>query len=244
MRKIKNFKISCLFFMALIAVVACKEKDNTLKVSNDVVFLKKVIDNETRYGIAYYLQTNQGLDSVTVTMPLGGKSVKLKQHETNTYLFMREPSNSEFTNIAPVDGDYLFKIASKKGEYLEVADEQHFSDLPFAEIDSTGFDTGSLWFYVRWVKVPSADAYELMLFKSSGEMIFNSITVPATASTEYKISAFHITGTWVEAPKKDQKYKLKINAIKYDSATNKDDYYNVQEISETVYAKEITWQLE
>ena len=243
MGKFKNLKISCLFFTMLIAVVACNEKDNSLKVNSDVVFWKKKIENQDVYGVAYYLQANQGLDSVTVTLP-SEQVVKLKQHETSTYLFWKEPADAEFTPIEPETGVYLFKVASKKGEYLEIVEEQDFFDLPFIEIDSTGFDdsSGKKWYYVRWKDIKDADAYEVMLLNLSGKVIFNGITFPATEKHDYYISQFHITGVWDEEPKKGQRYNLKTNAIKYDDPTDKNNPYNTQIISESV--REITWQLE
>ena len=239
MRKFKVFKISCLLLAIL---VGCNDKDDELKVSANVVFLKKEISGEVRYGVSYYLQANQRLDSVTVTLPLGGRVVKLKQHETNTYLFSYEASNADFTEIAPSDGNYLFKAASQKGEHLEITDEQRFDDLAFAVIDSTSFDSGNLWYYVSWERVFDADAYMILLLKLSGKSIFNSVTIPSTSTTEYMISDFHPTGTWEEKPQKGQRYILRINSIKYDSATGKDEYFNVQEIS--AIDREITWELE
>jgi len=247
MRKFKNLKISCLLFAILIALVACNEKDDSLKVSSDVVFLKKKIGGETRYGIAYYLQANQGLESVNVTLPLYGETVTLKQHELNTYFFIHEPDNGGFKNTEPVKGDYLFKVVSKKGEILEIIEEQDFSDLLFAEIESTDFDNDSnnQWLHVKWNSVYDADAYEVMLLKfMTGETIFNGYTVDATKGHEYIISYYHNTGVWGERPNKDQRYILKINAIKYDSAKDKEEdmFFNIQEVTETT--KEITWDLE
>ena len=241
MKKLKIFKISCLLFIVL---VACDKKDDELKVSADVVFLKKEISGEVRYGTAYSLQGNQGLDSVTVTVPISGEVVKLKQNATSTYLFEYEPKNENFTNIAPYIGDYLFKVASKKGERLEVIEDQRFDDLAFAVINETGFDDDNLWLYVKWGKVSGADAYATLLFKLSGEAIFSSFTIPAFTDEEYeyKISDFHITGSWNEKPQKDQKYILRVNAIKYDSDTGKDEYFNIQEISAT--DREIIWEFE
>ena len=239
MRKFKIFKISCLLFAVL---VACDKKDDELKVSTDVVFLKKKVSDEVRYGVSYYLQANQGLNEVTVTLPLGLKTVNLKQNEANTYLFEYEPNSGDFTNIAPEVGDYLFEVVSKKGERIEVTDEQRFNDLSFAVVESMDFDNTNLWCHVKWEKVSAADAYAVFLLKLSGEIVFSSFTIPASANSEYKISDFHITGAWSEKPQKDKMYILRIKAIKYDAAIGKDDFYNIQEISES--DREIIWQLE
>ena len=241
MVRFKNLKVSCLFFAVLIAVVACNDKDNTLTVSSDVVFWKKEIGNQAVYGVAYYLQANQGLDSVIVTLP-DEQRVKLKQHETNTYLFWSEPGNEEFTVVKPVSGNYLFNVWSKKGEHLEIDEEQDFYELPFAEIDSTAFDQINNWFYVGWRNVYGADAYNTMLFKLSGEVFFSGYVILATEMRDYKISDFHYTGAWWGKPEKGQRYNLKINAIKYDDPADKSNPYNTQIISEIV--REITWQLE
>jgi len=239
----KNLKISCLFFVMLIAVVACN-KEESLNAETDVVFLKKKDNNNnTVYGVAYYLQANQGLNSATVTLP-NGQVFALKQHETSSYLFWHEPDNSEFSPSTPVAGNYIFKIESKKGESLEIIEEQKFDGLPFAEIEKWEFDNTkeNKWLYVKWGSVLGADAYAVMLMQSSGKVIFNSIPIIGSDTNEFIMSEIHLLGTWSGTPVYNQKYILKINAIKYDNNTiNYFDPYNVQEVSETL--RDITWEL-
>jgi hypothetical protein len=242
MKKLKKFRSSWLVLVLLFAVVACNDKDDSFSANGDVVFLKKKIDNQVVTAAAYYLYANQGVDSVTVTLPGNSGVVELKQYETSSYSFWNEPKAEDFMAGFPTIGEYKFNVTSQKGESFETTDEQDFYNLSFAEIDSMNFNQVNLWFYVRWNDVQGADSYVARLFKLSGEMIFNGYTINAD-EPEYYISTYHVTGKWEEAPVYGQRYMLKISSIKYDDdATDDNNVFNVQEVSETV--QEIIWMIE
>ena len=229
--------LSVIFILA-----ACSMgSDTEFQVYGDVIFIKKIVDDEPVVATAYYAYSNEILASCSVTPPNSETSVELEAYGTNVYTFYQEPSEEDYTTDSPNEGNYLFNVTNSKSETIEVNDEQSFYDLDFAQIDTSVFDQTNYWFYVGWEEVTGADSYIVSLLNSSGETIFTGYSVDAD-SPAYFITTAYTVGSWVDTPSYGETYTLRIRCYIFDSDATDDDYaYNIQEISQKDY--EIVWEL-
>ncbi len=243
MKRLNYIKNSFLILALLIAFTACNDKSgDEFSVNCDVIFIKKKVGEETVYGTAYFVYSNKSLASVAVTDPNGGGPINLEALDNSSYTFLYEPGENDFSTDFVIPGSYSFDISNTEGETIEATDEQEYSNIGFAEIDSLSFDVNNAGLYIRWNEVSDANAYNVRIYKTTGDVIFSGNLINAS-TPEYFISDYYTTGTWTEQAVKGQNYILRVQCIKYDSdATNNDYVYNVQEYSVT--EQPITWELD
>ena len=242
MKKLK-FLRRYIILMSTVFILGACTKDNTadFKVQGDVVFLKKIVNDEPVIGTAYYAYSNKPMSACTVTPPNSAQSINLAAYGENTLAFTYEPSINDFSPNLPTEGNYLFNATSSDNETLQVSDEQSFSGLGFAQLDEKTFDSNNNWLYLTWGVVDGADSYTVNLINSSGETIFSSYEVNAD-SPEFYISTQYDFGVWTKTPTFDETYTLRIKCFKYDAdATNADYSYNIQEVSQKDY--QLVWKL-
>jgi hypothetical protein len=240
----ENVKISGKYLLMVLAIFimgACNNDKKEFKVNADVVFIKKIINDEPVVGTAYYAYSNKVLASCSVTPPNSAQTVNLSAYKTNTLTFTNEPSNDEFLSSAPIEGSYLFNVTNSDNETIQTSDEQSFSDIGFAQLDEKTFDSSNQWLYLTWNEVSGADSYTVSLLNSAGETIFSGYAVNAD-SPEFYITTQFDFGIWTASPNYDEAYTLRIKCFVYDSdATEENFSSSVQEISQKDYP--IVWKL-
>jgi len=241
--RVMKFSVIMLSVAALFFAGCQKEEKVDFDVSYDVIYLHKVINNDTVTGVSYYVHGNQGMTTATVTLPNDGGTTELEPHPYSNYTFYKEPSDEDFENMDNFSGgSYIFNVVGDNGESLEVTDVQEMDNLGFAELDSTAFDEVQRYYYFDWKEVEDAQSYVALLLNSEGEVIFTGYPVDDEAPVYY-LSAYYDFGTWDSQPQKGETYTLRIQSYIYDSdATNSDYVYNIQEISMADYS--LTWELD
>ncbi len=242
MKRLNFIRNGLLILALLIAFTACNKEEDEFSVNCDVIFIKKKVNEEIVFGAAYFVYSNKSLVSAAVTDPNGGGPINLETFEDYSYTFLYEPVEEDFSTNFVIPGSYSFDISNTEGETIEATDEQEYSNVGFAEIDSLNFDVNNAGLYIGWNEVSGADAYNVRIYKTTGDMVFSGNLTNAN-TPEYFVSDFYTTGTWSEEPVKGQNYILRVQCIKYDpDATNNDYVYNVQEYSVT--EQPITWELD
>lgn len=245
MKRFKVFKISVIMLsVAAIFFTGCqKEENDNFGVNTDVIFLHKVINNDTLTGVSYYVYGNQGMSEATVTLPNEGGTVELERHPGSSYTFYKDPADEDYVSEENFSvGSYIFNVMSKNGESIEITDIQELDDLGFALLDSTDFDEVQKYYYFDWENVEGAQSYVAMLLDSEGETIFTSYPID-DSTPNYYISTHYDFGTWSAQPQNGETYTLRIQSYLYDSdATNSDYVYNIQEISIADYP--LVWELD
>lgn len=242
-RKTLNFSVIVLSVAAIFFAGCQNEENDVFNVNPDVIFLHKVINNDTVTGVAYYAHGSQGITEAVVTLPDDGGTVQLGEHPNSTYTFYLEPTDEDYSDEENFpSGNYVFNVMSADGESLEITDLQEKDNLGFAQLDSTGFDNVQKVYYFDWEEVDGAQSYVALLLNSEGEVIFTSYPID-DESPVYYLSTYYDFGAWDSHPQKDENYTLRIQSYIYDAdATNSDYVYNIQEISIADYP--LVWELD
>jgi hypothetical protein len=222
----------------------CQNEDNDVfNVNADVVFLHKIIDNDTLTGVAYYAYGNQEISEVVVTLPENGGTTNLEKNPNSSYTYYFEAPDEEYSDKENFPtGSYIFNVMSADGESLEITEVQEMDEIGFAKLDSSGFDDEQKLFYFEWEEVDNTQSYVALLLNSEGEVIFSGYPVDEESPFFY-LSPHYDTGTWHSYPQTGENYTLRIQSYLYDAdATNADYVYNIQEISIADYSLE--WELD
>jgi hypothetical protein len=238
MKTMKHFKNSLLLLSFLPMFSGCSDSETEFSANVDVIYVSKIIDNETVYGESYYAYGNSPIQSTTMSTP-SGTTLQLDAYSSG-YVFAKVPENdSDYSSSEPTGGTYTFTITGNDGETQVLSDEQSFYGLNFTQIDSMSYYSSYDGFYVSWDTVTGADSYIVCLYDTTGSMIFSSYAIEANYPKFSVVSGYY--GTWDKAPVIGNKYKLQIQSVIYDGNANSDNYfYNVQEISYSDF--EITWK--
>jgi hypothetical protein len=236
----KLFKYLTNGFFALIILsllTACTDEEIVFSADADVIFMKKVVDDETVYGIDYYAYGNTSMSSAKVSTPFG--VTLLMDSYSSGYTYASITDEDDYDTSVPTTGTYTFTLTGSNEETLEVTDTQDFYNLGFAEIDSMSFYDSYDGFYVSWNPVSGAEAYVVLLYDSSDNLVFTGDELDA--DTHEYIVVDDYSDNWEETPVSDDKYTLQIQSIIYDATDSElDDCYNVQEISYSDTT--ITWE--
>lgn len=237
MQKMKKYRIAGMALLMIFTFTACLNDDDPQFeiVGADVYIIKKKVNDEIKYAPTYYLYANQGMTSVTVTVPNGGGTIDL-DGTAGGVVYGKEPADADFSTTIPEEGNYLFTAVSSKSETLTANDEFEMDDLAIPVINSLEFVSGSL--EVSWNEVSGADGYYFRILDASGDLVGSIYSIDNDV-TEYTITGS--TGEWEQTPSAGEIYTIELNAYSFDSdATQYNSGYNVQEIA--IGQSQITWE--
>ncbi|MGE0020695.1 MAG: hypothetical protein AB7S72_13570 [Draconibacterium sp.] len=238
MKSKRNLETVLYALLAGFTVVSCNDNEVALEVNTDVVIISKRIDDVVKRAPAYYVYGNQALESASVTPP-GGTTVTLEAFAGSVYSLAREPENSDFSDVPPAEGNYVFSVTGMNGETLQSQDAVDFAGLGIPQITKDTFSGTPEVLNVEWATVTGTDGYFVKLLDTTGKQVFSGYIVVSTVD-EYTVSGASTSGSWTEAAVDGQTYILQVNAITFDDdATNSDNIYNISELS--VAEKQIVW---
>ncbi|MBN2774732.1 MAG: hypothetical protein JXR31_10815 [Prolixibacteraceae bacterium] len=237
----KTFRIINLILPLIIifSLISCDLSDNTteFKVVPEVIILKKVINDTTKYAVAYYAYANKGIESAQVTPPGSSSAVELNTYEEAVITFAKVPDESDFSTVMPEFGQYNFNVQSKDGDIVEDFDvlTDIFLDTPvFSKI---AFNSQNMSVRVEWSPVLNSDKYFVRLLNSDREMIYTGYEVDPD-STGYTMRT--TDAGWDQVPLSGSNYTLQLNAVSYENNIDLTEYYyHVNAIS--IAENEITW---
>lgn len=229
------------FVFGALALTSCIEDPEpvALDAIPDVFVQKIVQDSTEKYGLAFWVFGNKGLDSVLVEGP-DDETWTLKAEATGDRVFSLFPEDEDYTDSFPEDGDYTFTVKSTQADEaaITVKDKLEDDELDAVVIDSTKFDNLKLKLF--WQEVQGTDAYYVRLYNDDDDLIFMSPKLDDD-ETDY---SFGTTDTgWANSSNKaedGETYRVEIMAILYESGSNSSNRdYNIQFIS--LASVEVVW---
>ncbi len=221
------------FFLSILLIglsfESCNIDSKDFFAKGDVVFLKKIINNQEVFAASYYAYGSDKLGSASVTTPQAS-TTELEPYTTDNYYYYWEPESYDFSATYPTQGLYSFSVTNSEGETLVVSDDQYFDNVGFAEIYSMNYYDSIDKYFIGWNMVTHADLYVVSLFNTANDLIYTSYTIDSNSPTlELTYGSY---GAWAESPVEGERYIIQIQSIVYDPNATDDDYsYNVQEIS-------------
>lgn len=227
--------------LGIFALTSCMEDPEPplLDAVPDVFIQKKVVDDVPKYGVAFWVLGNKGLESVTVEDP-NGDTATLESSDSNQQVFSLFPEQEDYTESFPVSGDYDFIVTStQEGEAPGTfTDELEDGELEAMVLDTVYFEDEKL--KTSWQSIESPDTYLVRLYDESENLIFMSSRLDDD-ETEYSFGLYD--NGWTDSsnkPGNGDALRLEVLAILYESgATTENKDYNVQFIS--IAAEDIVW---
>lgn len=209
---------------------SCDKKEVVFDAVGDIYVVKRILNNEIVYAPTYYLYGNKSMSSVTVTPPEGETDAfSLEAYQNNTYTFYKGIDENDFSLTKPTVGNYTFDVIDAEGTVFQSSDLFGNNEIDLPVITEVTYDVNNSYFYLSWDLVTNADAYNIKLFDSDGELVYNSVALTST-SDEFSITAND--GYWLETPSNNKIYSFELNAFLFDSdATDNDWSYNIQLIA-------------
>ena len=237
--KAKNFKqtikLTIISSLGLFYFSSCNQESSNkdFDADGDVFIQKRVVDDEEQYAALYYIFGNQVMDSAHVTTP-GSQTLALSG---GNYTKFKEPEEEDFSTSMIATGEYVFVANYGDEETFQAYDIFSGDEIDVPVFDSISFNTSSDYLYLSWLSVDDADLYNVKLYSTDGDLVYNGPSLNDEA-TEYAFDAND--DTWLSSPSDGTQYILRLNAYLLDSdADNTNWVYNFEcnSYSET----EITW---
>lgn len=237
----KNLYRNILLILALPAFFfACNDEDENIafEVQADAYIVKKKMNDEMKYGIAYFAYGNKAIESATVTPPSGaGDAFSLEASQSSVYTYFKEPSADDYSATFPIEGQYVFDVESQDGEVIQQADLVQNGLLELPVITETTYHSDVQSLKVEWEAPDSADGHVVKLLNESGDIVFLSFTLTAVAE-EYEIN--QASGNWNGSAYSGENYTVQVQAFTHESGVSQDDLlYNIQEIA--IAEKQVAW---
>uniref|UniRef100_UPI0032177B6C hypothetical protein n=1 Tax=uncultured Draconibacterium sp. TaxID=1573823 RepID=UPI0032177B6C len=243
----KNLKINLSIVLSLfcgsVIFTSCDDDDpkpKKLEAYTDAYIQKTIVDDEEKTALAFFVQANKELKSVTVKVS-GDEdtSYTLTASASNKEVFLLIPGDDDFSTDSIGAGNYEFSIESTQidDEILVKNDSISNKELATVTISATEFAESKL--KTTWETVADADGYVISLANAEGTVLFNK----GADSAETDLAFGTDDNGWLNSEAKAEigtTYTLNIMAVLYEEgATELDKGYNVQYISKD--KKEIVW---
>ncbi len=214
----KKFFMWGLGLFLLTAFVSCNDDDTTPVGYGDAYIVSKYVVNEDKsdsileYELYMYAYGYYGtLSSVEVTAGLY-ESYTLTKNSSGTYTY-----ESGFSTELPYATTYTFQYTFDTNEIITTTDDLTEDVLEPTVITSCVYADNEI--DVDWEAVSNADAYEVSLTNSEGDVVFRSTTSSGYLSssvTSYSISSS--SGTWTSGySMEDGTYTVSVVALMADS---------------------------
>lgn len=228
-QKIKNFVFA--LFASLVLVSCFKDNDEiALEVNTDVYMIKRLVDEQPVYGLAYYAYGNQIMRSGTVTQIGGlGEQINLGLNPKSIFTLSKEPAGSDYKNILPAASEFLFNVTSETGLSDESSDFLNVKNIGIPEILNLEIGANQKLVNVTWKSVSGIDGYVVKVAEEDGTYIYNSGGMEPD-NTTYTINV--LTGNWTKPIEVGSTYIIEVHAFAYEDDAD-EDYaaFNVEEIS-------------
>ena len=226
-----------IFFLAL---SSCINNDiaEDFVVYPDVYLVKKIINNEPAYAVAFYAYGNQLLRNASVTQ-LGGSGEKIQLYQSAQSVFTMEkvPQDMDFKPYPPVASDYLFQVTAESGASAEESDFLDPFDIEIPQIVKAGFINNNKLFELNWTVVNNIDGYSIQFIDSDGVNIYGG---PTLMPDESGVTINTLVGNWYNTPEAGQVYKVRVIAFAYETGADETNFvYNFSDVA--IGETEITW---
>lgn len=237
-----NLIIALSFVLGLVTFTSCDDDDpqpEQLEAYTDAYAEKIVVNDEEKTAMAFFVQANKELKSVTVKAPGdNGKTYTLTVDKNSKKVFRFKPTTEDFSTEDLVTGNYEFTIESTStdDEKLKQNDELKDAELEKIAIKTTEYSEDKL--KTTWDAVSNSDSYVLILSDTDGNIIYNAEV--AEDKTEFSFGTS--TNGWIGDNKAEtgKTYKLELLALLFEEgSTSTNQAYNVQYVS--LDSKDVVW---
>ncbi|HYQ56723.1 MAG TPA: hypothetical protein VEP89_05185 [Draconibacterium sp.] len=238
MKNFKNLKKALIILFVLAGMFACSDDDNSVpfKVFGDVYVIKRIVDNEAKYAIAYAAHGNQPMSVAKVSLPQGSE-LTLTPTDASMRIWNNIPAKEVYTNIIPAENNYQFLVVNEDINH-QATDLLTFDNIDTTIIKSVSFVTEGL--SIEWESNPFGEGYRVLLINSAGQLAFRSLPL---LEIQKQLIFNHPTasGTWYETPSAGKSYTIELHTYRYeDDATESEYDHEIQEIN--VSESDIIWQ--
>ena len=214
--------------MGVLTLISCK-KDDPIPLSAivDVFVQDSTTDSGTKYGIVIYCTANYEIKSAKVTAPgTEGKGYQLIA-STNKRQFVFFPSNADYTDQMPVQGDYTFEIVDVNDNIFTGKDVVSDEKLSKISIKTATIITQEL--KLTWDEITGADVYLVKLYNDNRSEILFLSELLTQDKTEFTFD--ESTLGWVngKSPIINTNYIVELVGVKFENGvTTANQNDNVQ----------------
>jgi hypothetical protein len=207
--------------ISLIVLIAfsssCKKEPDVPTVEGDTVVVSRRSGTNVVYGVAFYANSLSSLKTVTVVSSANPSGIlSLSANGNDTYYFLREPSESEYSATKPTAATYTFNAVFDGGETSEYKDILTSDALAPVTFEKCLYNTTNSYAELSWTALANANSYVIQFIDGTGTIVFNSSELPNTIISGTLSSS---AGGWKSGfPKAGDIYTVRIYALEYEDA--------------------------
>ncbi len=232
-------KIVFLVFVSFLLISCFKDNETPLEVNVDAYTVKKLIGEQSAYGVAFFAYGNQIMKSGTVTQVGGlGEQINLGLNASSIFTLSKEPAVDDFKSIIPVASEYIFNVSAESGATHQGSDYLDPKNIGIPVILKVEFNEIQKLLDVTWMKITVADGYFVKIAEEGGAYIYTSGAVETDITT---LSINLLIGNWTKPMEPGNTYTIEVNAFAIEDTA--DEYtaaYNIEEIS--ISSKSFYWE--
>lgn len=238
MDTLMKFGKTLILFLIVVGFFACSDDDSSapFEVIGDVFVIKRTINNEAKYAVAYAAYGNQPMDIAKVTLPQGAE-LTLTPADDNMQTWEKIPTLNEFSSSIPAETNYQFLVVNEDINHQAI-DLLEFDNIDTTKIDAVEFVNEGL--SIKWISNPLGERYRITLINEAGEIAFNSLPL----LKQQKQLIFNnptASGNWFETPTPGKVYTIELLTFRFeDDAISEEFDHHIQEIN--VSSDKIVWQ--
>lgn len=238
MNNLKHLWKTLIIVFIFAGLFACNDEPNSVpfEVIGDVFVIKRTVNDEAKYAVAYAAHGNQPMSVAKVSLPQGAQ-ITLSPTDEMMRTWEKIPTMEEYANIIPSEENYQFLVVNEDINH-ESTDLLVFDNIDTTVIKSVAFGDEGL--SVEWESNPFGEGYRVLLINTAGQLAFRSVPL---LEIQKQLIFYHPTasGTWHETPSAGKKYTVELHTYRYeDDATANEYEHQIQEIN--VSETEIVWQ--
>ncbi len=215
-------KIGKLFILFVITagLASCGDDTETAAFDGvgDVVVVKRMLQEETRYARIYYVYGNQPMSAAEVSLPEGG-TITLDPADQTKQTYYFEPSVAEFSTEVPEVGLFNFSVVNEDIPHV-FSETAAFNDLAFVTIDTISVNSGLV--HIEWQSNDDAEAYQVLMVDENYNQVFNGDLLSSSYST------YEFSPSQAESGKT---YHVEVQAFSFEADAGSSYLYNIEEIS-------------
>ena len=238
--KTQNLKKIIFLILTSFMLISCfKDNETPLEVNVDAYTVKKVIGEQSAYGVAFFAYGNQIMKSGTVTQVGGlGEQINLGLNPGSIYTLSKEPNIDDFKSFVPSASEYVFNVLAESGSTKEDTDYLNPKNIGIPVILKVEFNEIQKLIDVTWMKITAADGYFVKIAEENGAYIYSSGAIDTDVTT---LSINLLLGNWTRPMEPGNTYMIEVNAYAFeDDADEFTAAYNLEEIS--VSSKSVSWE--
>jgi len=226
-------QLKFIFLVLLVAFsAACNKESNDPEFEGDTVYVSRRSGTNVVYGVAFYANSIRSLKSVNVVSSANpSATVSLSVNGNDSYSFLKEPIESEYSTTKPVASTYTFNAVFDNGGTSESKDVQTSDVLAPVTFEKCLYNTTNANAELGWTALTNASSYVIQIISETGMVVFNSSEL-ANTITSGTLSAS--AGGWTSGyPKTGDHYTVRIYAFEYENASTTTYQMQASSISDT-----------